>query len=220
MPSQLPLQDATTFKPEIAWTTIIQDVVMLSEFTYRITVVPQDVNELGAELAIKEVGMFVKDFVGVVFPIISVNVGGVTTNIIVEDTLKTGYGPQTGQPGIVFKSVGKGTSPLLAPVKNDKLDKSALDYSKAIELDILWKGQQASKFVFTGSNAPSITNYNATYADIYFQYPEVRLFTFNDGKWWERMEKPEFIRDADQLLTGVEYDLSEAETGYLILARA
>lgn len=144
--------EAVRYLPTVRWTTIIHDVVLLTSetillpATYRITVIPEDVNEEGARLAEKEINFFVKDFVGHIFRITAINVGGDPTRIIVSDDFRTGYGPQTGRTGVVYKSVAKGISPYIAPVEHSRLDKSALDYSRSVELDILYKRLYTESF--------------------------------------------------------------------------
>lgn len=133
------------YLPTVRWTTTIHDVVLVTSetillpATYRVTIVPEDVNEEGAALAIKEVGFLIKDYVGHVFKITAINVGGDSTRVIVSDDFRTGFGPQTGRTAVVYKSVGLGRSPYIAPIEHNRLDKSALDYSRTIELDILYK---------------------------------------------------------------------------------
>ena len=137
--------EATQYLPTVAWTTTINDVVMLSAGsgiipgTYRVTIIPSNINEPGAEDAIKEVGFYIKDFVGYVYRITQINVDGDPNKVVVSDDFLTGYGPQTGRTAVVYKSVGVGVSPYIAPVEHKRLDQSALDYSRKVELDILYK---------------------------------------------------------------------------------
>ena len=126
-----------SYLPQVAWSTIVYDVVRLTSTTYRVTVVPIDVNEPGS--GEKVVGYYLKDNGGFTFPITTINIDGDPDNVIVTDELEHGQGPIVGQPAFVYKSVGDGEAPYLAPVRHQRLDKSALDYSRSIELDILWK---------------------------------------------------------------------------------
>lgn len=141
------------YLPTVRWTTIIHDVVLVTQetillpATYRITIVPEDVNEEGALTAIKEIGFLIKDYVGHVFKITTINVGGDFTKVIVSDDFRTGYGPQTGRTAVVYKSVGMGRSPYIAPIEHDRLDRSALDYSRTLELDILYKRLYNETFI-------------------------------------------------------------------------
>ena len=137
--------EAAQYIPTVAWRTIINDVVMLTAGdqvtpgTYRVTISPIDINEPGAVDAEKDVGYYIKDYVGYIYRITAINVGGDSKRVIVSDDFLTGYGPQTGRTAIVYKSVGMGESPYIAPLEHRKLDQSALDYSRKIELDILYK---------------------------------------------------------------------------------
>lgn len=141
------------YLPTVRWTTIIHDVVLVSvettllPATYRVTVIPEDVNEDGAITAEKEVGFLIKDYIGHVFKITAINVDGDFTKVIVSDDFRTGYGPQTGRTAVVYKSVGMGRSSYIAPIEHARLDKSALDYSRSLELDILYKRLYTETFV-------------------------------------------------------------------------
>jgi hypothetical protein len=137
--------EANQYLPTVAWRTNIQDVILLTSetvpdpATYRVSVAPLDVNEPGAILAEKEIGYYLKDFVGHTYRVITVGSGTVD----ISDDFRTGVGPQEGRKGIVYKSVGDGNSPYLAPVYYRGLDKSAIDYSRRFELDILWKASRS-----------------------------------------------------------------------------
>jgi len=145
--------DPLHYLPTVRWSTTIYDVVLVSAATtllpanYRITIIPEDVNEDGAITAEKEVGFLIKDYIGHVFKITAINVGGDFTKVIVSDDFRTGYGPQTGRTAVVYKSVGMGRSPYIAPIEHARLDKSALDYSRTLELDILYKRLYNETFV-------------------------------------------------------------------------
>lgn len=127
----------TDYLPEIAWSTIVNNVVMINSTTYEITISAEDVNEAGSGLL--EVGFYLKDFIGHTYSITAINVGDNPQVIQVTDDFVMGYGPQTGQYAYIYKSVGEGLSPYIAPIKYGKLDNSALDTSRAVELDIIWK---------------------------------------------------------------------------------
>ena len=130
-----------SYLPQVAWTTIVRNVIMLSSNTYRITISPLNPNEPGANLHDISIGYYLKDYAGYTFTIIGVFVDGDIDNVIVSDDLPCGFGPQSGQYAYVYKSVGDGDAPFLAPIRHQRLDNSALDYSRAIELDILWKNR-------------------------------------------------------------------------------
>jgi hypothetical protein len=128
-----------SYLPTVAWTTIVNDVVLLTPTTYRVTVSPLDINEPGAPVMDLQVGYYLKDYIGVSYNITAINVGGNPNHIEVTDSLGVGYGPQTGQFGYIYKSVGDGRSPFLAPIRHRRLDLSALDMSREVELDVIWK---------------------------------------------------------------------------------
>jgi hypothetical protein len=136
--------DERIYLPQIAWRTYVNDVTLTSAnaevypSTYTLLVSAIDVNEPGAVLEEKEIGFWIKDFVGHTYRIVGINVDGNNQKIEIEDSLGCGQGPQTGQQAIIYKSVGNGTSPYLAPIYYRHLDESALEYSRQFELDILW----------------------------------------------------------------------------------
>jgi len=126
------------YTPVVAWTTIVNDVVMVDETTYDLTVIPTDPNQPGAEFGEKAVGYYLTDNAGHKYTIVGINIGGDPNRIRVSDDFGE-HGPQSGQYGYVYKSVGDGKAPYLAPIRYQRLDESALDYSRAIELDVIWK---------------------------------------------------------------------------------
>lgn len=140
-----------SYLPQVSWSTIINDVVYVSSRTYRITIFPIDVNEIGSSII--NVGYYLKDYVGYTYSIIEINVDGYNSHINVYDDFNVGYGPQSGQIAFIYKSVADGDAPYLAPIRHKKLDESALDYTRAIELDVIWKHRGFS----FGSNL-NITN--------------------------------------------------------------
>jgi len=131
---------ANQYLPIVAWKTTVKDVVMLTSTTYRVTVSPIDINEPGAQLPIL-VGFYLKDFLGYTYRVSNINVGGIITNIELTDDFALGWGPQEGRIGLVYESVDLGTSPYLSPGKHKVLDRTALDYTRAFELDILWRNR-------------------------------------------------------------------------------
>lgn len=214
--------EANIFLPTVAWRTYANNVILLSSETistqsiYRISVQPIDINDLGAKTARKEVGFYFKDYVGHTYKII----GFTSTTIDVSDDFRIGIGPQSGRQGIVYKSVGDGEAPYLAPIYYRHLDKSALEYSRQAELDILWRnGATSTKIEFTNTATPSITGYQNNYSLKFGQLPKFVLVTYDSaGVEWERQEKP--IRNfIDGLLDSVVYDLSDIYSGYIILSK-
>jgi hypothetical protein len=211
--------EANLYLPTRAWRTTVSNVIVLSQETiatpaiYRVDVFPIDVNELGAIGAIKEPGDYLKDFVGHTYKILAET----QTTVDVEDSFRCGVGPQSGRQGIVYKSVGGGESPYLAPIYYRHLDKSAIDYSRQFELDIVWKTRE--KVFFTNTATPSISNYQEDFASHYGEYPDVTLITYDTaGVEWERQDKP--IRNyIGGKLDNIIYDLMEPYNGYIILSR-
>ena len=118
--------EANVYLPTVAWRTYARNVILLTEATllapatYRISVSPIDVNELGAVTATKQIGFYFKDYVGHTYTIIAVT----TTTIDVSDDFRSGVGAQSGRQGVVYKSVGNGNSPYLAPIYYRHLDRS------------------------------------------------------------------------------------------------
>lgn len=139
-----------SYLPQIAWSTLVNDVVLLSPTTYRVTISPLDINEPGATVASVAIGYYLEDYVGYKYTIIAINVGGNPNNITVNDDFGVGFGPQSGQIAYIYKSVGDGKAPYIAPIPYSRLDETALDYSRAIELDILWKATKDTVQVLSG----------------------------------------------------------------------
>lgn len=214
--------EASIFLPTVAWRTYAKDVILLTAATlstpatYRISVQPIDVNELGAVTAEKQIGFYFKDYVGHTYRIIAFT----TTTIDVSDDFRCGVGAQSGRQAVLYKSVGNGESPYLAPIFYRHLDKSALEYSRQAELDILWSNGAASmKVEFTNTATPSITDYQNTYSLKFGQLPKVTLMTYDSvGVEWQRQESPtrNFIGG---MLDSIVYDLSDLYSGYIILSR-
>jgi len=146
--------EASVYLPTVAWRTYAKDVILLTEETtlspaiYRISVQPIDVNELGAATAEKQIGFYFKDYVGHTYTIVDFT----TTTIDVSDDFRCGVGAQSGRQGVVYKSVGNGLSPYLAPIYYRHLDRSALEYSRQTELDILWKHRLFTYTAFASDN--------------------------------------------------------------------
>jgi len=134
------MEDSTKYNRKVSWGTLVKNVILLSEetvtdpATYRVSVHPVDANEPGALLPI-EVGYYLEDFGGSKYVVIAVGAG----TIDVKDDFRSGLGPTTGMRGVVYESVADGDSPFIAPIDRSHLDKSALDNSRAKELDALWK---------------------------------------------------------------------------------
>jgi hypothetical protein len=128
-----------SYLPTVSWVTVVNDVVLTAPNTYRVTVVPIDVNDPGANPLSLDVGYYLKDYIGHTYSITEVNVDGNPTYITINDDFSTGVGPQQGQYAYIYQSVGDGSAPYLAPIRHRRLDLSALDYSRSIELAVLWE---------------------------------------------------------------------------------
>jgi hypothetical protein len=200
--------------PTIAWRTVVSNVVALPENEYRINASPIDVNEPGA--VTREIGNYFKDYVGHTYLITDSD----STTITMVDSFGVGIGPQTGMQGIVYKSAYKGNSPVLAPIYYRHLDKSAVDYSRRLELSILWQNDpNAIKIEFTNTQTPKLIDYQTNYAEDYGELPKVQLITYDsEGVEWVRQEVPIWYR-TDGKLTSIEWDLSDSFSGYIILSR-
>lgn len=140
--------EATSYLPTVAWRITAKNIVLLDSNvgSYRVDIKPVDINEPGAEH--KVIGNYLKDFVGHTYRIISAN----GSSVDVVDDFKTGFGPQTNRTAIIYRSVGNGDAPYLAPIWYRFLDKSAFDYSRRFELDILWKNRNSGVYFIGHDN--------------------------------------------------------------------
>ena len=129
----------TSYLRQVAWSTNPYDIVRIDAATYQLTVVPLDVNDVG--WGQKAVGYYLIDYIGHYYSVSAINVGSDPDRIEIKDSFETGKNPLPGRLAYVYKSVGNGNSPFLAPVLYQRLDRSAMDYAKSIELDILWKSK-------------------------------------------------------------------------------
>lgn len=72
---------------------------------------------------------------------------------------------------------------------------------------------------FAADATPSITNYQALYATLYSESPDVALFTIDgDGNYIKRSEQPKYVM-AVGLLDSIVWDLPDAETGFIVLRK-
>lgn len=206
--------EPTLYLPTVAWRTQIRNVIKLSDYSYRVTVNPIDANEPGAYPLV--MGDYLKDYIGHTYKITDYT----APNIDIIDEFKTGVGPQTSQQGLVYKSVFKGKSPYLAPIYYRHLDKSAMDYSRRWELDILWRNDpNAIKVEFTDTNQPALVDYQDNYAEDYGELPKLQLITYNGvGEEWIRQEVP-VIYKVDGLIDSIVWDLSDNYSGYIIISK-
>jgi len=216
--------EARIYLPTVAWRTNVSTVILLTAetaldmATYRVTVSPIDANEIFGVALVDQIkiGYYLKDYVGHTYKVIAFT----STTIDISDDFRVGVGPQSGRFGIVYKSVGKGKSPYLAPIYYRHLDRVALEYSRQYELDILWKNDpNAIKIPFTNTMTPSIINYQANYAEDYGELPKIELFTMDSANvYWSRQEKPVF-NFIGGLINSIIFDLSDAYSGYIVLSK-
>lgn len=188
---------ATNYLPEVSWTTTVENVILVSQenesnpAVYRIDVNPIDINEPGAIEAIKEVGFYLKDYLGHIYTIVAVG----EATIDVSDDFRTGYGPQSGRIGIVYKSVGDGRTKYLAPIRHTQLNTTARDYSDAIDLAYLWENI-------------NITNVKWHPEELTFMCDSDDIFSFSSGKIfihnWYKAEEVQFLNTDNSYLTGAD----------------
>jgi len=128
--------------PTIAWRTLAKNVYPITAettenpATFRMTVSPADINDVGAGEI--EIGCYVKDYIGSTFSVIAFT----DTTVDLKDDFRRGFAPQTGQWAILYKSVSG--SPYLAQIYYKYLNSSALDYSRQLELAILYNPGNAN----------------------------------------------------------------------------
>lgn len=129
--------DPITYLPKVSWETMCKNVVVLTDWTYRITISPENLNDKGAGEIL--IGYYVIDNNGEQYTVSGLNVGGVSGNIEITDEFKVGYGPVTDRTMLICQSVGEGKAPFISPAQYDRLDSTARAKRQSIELDILWK---------------------------------------------------------------------------------
>lgn len=217
--------DARIYKPTVAWETYIRDVVLTNDETtltpaiYRLKVVPININNPGADLAEKQVGFYIQDYIGHYYRITEINISGDSSIIKVSDDFRYGECPQTGQIAVLFKSVGEGTAPYLTPFYSRHLSRSAMDENIGIDHDILWRnGSISGRVEFLNTQTPSLLDYQINYS-AYGDIPKFVLITYDsEGIEWERQEVP--IRNyTDGLLDSIVWDLSDIYSGYIIISK-
>ena len=126
------------YLPEVAWSCLVDSVVFTAPDIYEISLIPQNPNDPGSPQETIQVGFYVKDYVGHTYTVTEL-VSTSPTRVKVQDTLGVGVGPQEDRYGFVYKSAGDGYAPYLAPIDTRRLDDSALDYSRKVEMDVAWK---------------------------------------------------------------------------------
>jgi hypothetical protein len=134
------MKPETQYLATVNYSITVKDVVLLTPetelapATYQVTHKPIDLNEDGALLPV-EVDFYLCDYAGHRYRFISVN----GNEGIVEDVLRCHVGPCVEMTGIIYKSVGSGVAPFIAPINYSLLDRTAKDYGEKIDNDIQWK---------------------------------------------------------------------------------
>lgn len=211
------------YKPEVAWRTIIKEAVLVSVETelnpaiYQVTVEPVDITNPGAQTSDKQINYNILDYIGHIYRIIEINVGGNSKRVLVSDDFRWSQSPINGKQAIVYKSVGGGFAPWLAATYGTHLARTAANTAAGIDNAILWKTSE--KIEFSNTQSPTISNYQENYSIPYGQLPKFTLITYDsEGIEWERQEVPRRIF-IDDLLDSIIWDLSDSYSGYIIISK-
>lgn len=181
----------------VAWRMLITDCILLSEGDidnfpeWRVYFKSIDANDVGFEE--KAIGYYLQDYVGHTYETSAFSIN----YIDVLDIFRTNICPTILCEAVYYKSVFSGRAPVLAPIFRNYLDKVALEYSKSIELDILWNNDpNAIRVPFENSIEPKlpvdypIHTYDELYFNDYGDKPKCKLFQQDiDGNLLERSEK-------------------------------
>jgi osmotically-inducible protein OsmY len=147
------------YKPEVAWRTIIKEAVLIQVETtlvpavYQVAVEPVDMTNPGASTSDKQINYNILDYLGHIYRITQINVGGNSKRVLVSDDFRWKQSPVNGKQAIVYKSVGGGFSPWLAATYGTHLARTAANTAAGIDNSILWKTSE--KIEFTNTNTPS-----------------------------------------------------------------
>lgn len=212
------------YKPIVAWRTVVREAVMVSAETelipaiYQITVEPVDLTNPGANTSEKLVGDYVMDYLGHIYRIIEINVGGNQKRIKVSDDFRWKLSPINGKQGIVYRSVGEGTAPWLAATYGTHLSNTAANTAAGIDNAILWKMSERINFVNT--NSPSLIDYQSNYYIPYGDNPKILLYQIDElGNTIERTEKPYFQMINNKIDSIIFGTLDEIISGYILISR-
>lgn len=215
--------DGAPYKPEVAWRTILKEVVMVSQESefipavYQVSVSPVDNNDPGASSSMKGVNYNIIDYLGHIYRIIEINIGGNPTRVKVSDDFRWGQSPVNGKQAILYKSVGGGFAPWLVATYGTHLARTAANTAAGIDNAILWKTTE--KVVFSNTQSPSIIDYQQNYSIPFGQTPKFILRTYDsEGVEWERQEVP-VLNYIDGLLDSIIWDLSDVYSGYILIYR-
>ena len=145
--------------PTVAWQTVVNNVAVVNSTTYTLSIANINPNDPGASSNTVAVGYYIRDWVGHTYSITGINVGGDPLRIQVVDDFLVGVGPQQGRLAYVYKSVGGGMAPYVAPIRYERLDKSAIGYGLPIDLDVLWENSELKATQNTGICAELLLAY-------------------------------------------------------------
>lgn len=210
--------EASELLPTVAWRTMAKDVYPLTAetvdkpATFRMSIHPADINDVGAGRV--EIGFYAKDYIGSTFSVIAFT----SSTVDLQDDFRRGFAPQTGQWAVVYKSVGD--SLYLAPIYYTYLSSQALDYSRQIELAVLWRNGVKSVQIPFMSDSPMIVDYNTLYADDYGQMPKVQLFTLGESGTVTTRTELAYFQLTDGLIDSIGFGtLEQVHTGFINLSR-
>jgi hypothetical protein len=200
--------DGRLYKPEVAWRTTVREAVLISAATtllpavYQVTVVPDDNTDPGASAASKAVNFNILDYLGHIYRMIEISIGGNSSRVKVSDDFRWGQSPQNGKQAIVYKSVGGGFAPWLAATYGTHLASTAANTAAGIDNAILWKTGES--VLVTNTDEPKLIDYQTNYVIPYGNVPrpKVKLFQFDEvGGLIERSERPYFTFVGDDNIT-------------------
>ena len=129
-----------SYLPTVAWYFWVRNVIMVSMVQYRITVERDNVNDPGADTEACEVGHYIIDYVGNIYQVQGV-VSRSPLIITVGDILGKLVGPQQERLAVMYKSAEDGISPIMAPVNYSRLDPSAEETVRAVEVEVVWQNK-------------------------------------------------------------------------------
>lgn len=212
---------------KVAWRMLLTDCVLLSEGDetnfpeWRVYYKSIDANDPGFEQ--RKVGYYLQEYVGHTFETVSFGLN----YIDVIDIFRVNVSPTVNCEGVYYESVFSGRAPVLAPIFRKYLDKVASEYSKSIEIDILWSNDPNPKrILFENTVEPKIENYQSIQLDGFIlaedfgENPKLRLLQIDEfNNLIERTEKPYFINIGgliDSITFGV---LPDAINCYIEISR-
>lgn len=229
--------DGTLYKPEVAWRTIITEAVMVSAATesvpavYQVTVEPTDNTDPGANTAAKAVNHNILDYLGHIYRITEINIGGNSKRAKVSDDFRWGQSPINGKQAIVYKSIGGGFAPWLAATYGTHLASTAANTAAGIDNAILWHTRESISFTNIDTDSVRIKipsqaqldagdTFQTLYANRFPDDCDLSLIIDNgDGTEW--VNTAQCIRNiVDNKLISAYFDLSMGIiSGRIIISR-